>query len=117
MDIVRVVLSNAQAVTKAGTVYSNAFKVADQTGNSAVLITTTAGSITVTQQASYDNVTFYDVEDTAGTTLGSVVADMTVGTKYIIFSPVVARHIRFKIVEGDVAATAVTIKLINQTEE
>lgn len=103
-------LALALAVTKAGTSYSDSMNFSHASGFSAALITTTAGSITVTMQASEDDSTWYDVYDTDGTTvLGTVIAAMTVGTKYLQFDPVVAKYVRFKIVEGNIAATAVTI--------
>ena len=102
------------AVTRAGTVYSASVSVPRLTGFCSVLLTTTAGSVTVTQQCSLEGTTFYDAVDSDGNALGPVVAAMTVGTKYIQFAPVIAPYIRFKVVEGNVAALSITIDLISQ---
>ena len=79
----------------------------------AVLIASSAGSITVTQQISFDSGTnWYDIEDGAGTQTGLLVAAMTVGTKAASESLVYAPSTRFKIVEGGTAGTNVNIKLM-----
>lgn len=111
------VLATALAVAQAATVYSTALKTPHQLGFMSLLIVTTAGSITVTQQVSMDGTTFYDAVDSDGNALGAVVAAMTVGTKYIQFSPVLAPHIRFKIVEGNSAPTAVSLNLAHLKDE
>ena len=114
MDIKLKVLASAKAVTRDATVYSNSIELKAQTGVNSVLITSTAGSITVTQQVSVDGSTFYDVENKNGVSLGEVVSAMLVGTKYIAFEPAFGLYIRFKIVEADVAATAVTVTYLYQ---
>ena len=109
-------LAAEKSVAQAATGYSDSFRSDIANGFAAALIVSTAGSITVTMQASIDDSTFYDVVDSDGNALGAVVAAMTVGTKYIQFSPVIAPYIRFKIVEGNSALTLVTIYLINQDQ-
>lgn len=105
-------LADALAVTKAGTVYSNPLLCTFHKGFIGLRITTTAGSVTITQQCSEDGVTYYDPVDQDGTALGAVVAAMTAGGKYIQYSPVISKFMRFKIVEGNVAALSATIKAI-----
>lgn len=108
-------LATALAVTKAGTSYTGSGSFETSAGYTAVLIVSTAGSITVTQQCSVDNSNWYDPVATDASALGAVCSALTVTTgTYIKFDPVVAPYIRFKIVEGNIAASAVTITLVNQ---
>lgn len=110
-------LANAQAVAQAATAYSSSLDFRGCVGNVALFIASTAGSVTISQQCSLDNVTFYDPEDTSGGALGVVRSALTVTTgKYVPFTPVLATWTRFKIVEGNVAATAVTLKCLFRTE-
>lgn len=107
-------LASALAVAKNATVYSSKVSVDDLAGHVAIQIVSTAGSVTITQQCSLDGTTFYDPTDTAGNALGQVVAAQTVTTGiYVIPDVVLAPYIRYKIVEGNVAATAVTINLVS----
>lgn len=110
------VLASAKACTQAGTVYSNSRTFHDCDGTATLKIASTAGSITITQQCSLDNTTFYDPETASGAS-GAVENAITVTTgRYISFTPVLAPYVRFKIVEANVAATAVTIELIYRVE-
>lgn len=111
------VLASAKAVTKAGTVYSNSRKFHDCDGTACLKIVSTAGSITVTQQCSLDDSTWYDPETAAGAA-GAVEDTITVTTgRYLSFTPVLCPYIRFKIVEGNVAASAVTLELSYRVEK
>lgn len=106
-------MASALAVTKAGTSYSSVLSAGDLAGHIGIRLITTAGSITVTQQCSLDGTTFYDPVDTSATALGQVVAAQTVTTGvYVVPDVVLAPYMRYKIVEGNVAATAVTINLV-----
>lgn len=110
-------VASALACGKSATVYSSPMAAEDFTGHVGMVLITTAGSITITQQCSIDNTTYYDPVDPDGTALGDVTSAETVTTgKYIIPDPVLAPFIRYKIVEGNVAATAVTIKMISQRD-
>lgn len=110
------VLMNAVTVAKNGTGYSNSRCFDDCDGTATVKLISTAGSITITQQCSIDDVNWYDPETAAGAA-GAVEATVTVTTgKYISYTPVLAPFIRFKIVEGNVAATVVTLELIYRVE-
>jgi hypothetical protein len=106
-------LASALACGKAATVYTNSRRFDDFDGDSAAcFIASTAGSITVTQQCSNDGKNFYDPED-ATAAKGAVEDALTVTTgRYIQFTPVICKFIRFKIVEADSAAAAVTLDLI-----
>jgi hypothetical protein len=106
-------LANAKSVDKAATVYSVSVRSRLSKGYSAVLISSTAGSIAVSLQTSLDNVNFYDAVDTDGTAIGGVCSALTVTTgTYIQFPSVVSDYVRFKIIEGNAAATVVTIDLL-----
>jgi hypothetical protein len=110
-------VSKAQAVAQNATGYSSSVDFRGCVGNAAMVIISTAGSITVTQQCSWDNITFYDPTDASGTAVGSVKAAQTVTTGiYIAFTPVLAPYARFKIVEGNSAATAVTLRFMWRAE-
>ena len=110
-------VASALACGKNATVHSSAMAAEDFTGHVGLLLVSTAGSVTITQQCSVDNVFYYDPVDPDGTALGEVTTAETVTTgKYIIPDPVMAPFIRYKIVEGDVAATAVTITVMSQRD-
>lgn len=117
-------LMNAEAVAKNDTHYTSPIKHDRMTGTSGVFIVSTAGSITVTQECSidYDDrnpdaANWYAPVDTSGTTLGSVAAAVTVTTgRWVSYTTILAPHIRFKVVEGNSAATSVTLKLVHQEE-
>lgn len=106
------VVGVAGAVAQNGTSYSESFAAAQVKGYNAMLVTSSAGSITVTQQCSLDNTNWYDPVDGLGSAVGQVAAAMTASTKYIQPDPVLAQYVRFKVVEGNVAATTVTIKVL-----
>jgi hypothetical protein len=99
------------------TKYSNSRRFHDCDGTACVLIVSTAGSITVTQQCSVDNVTWYDPETSAGAA-GAVEDTITVTTgRYLSYTPVLSPWIRFKVVEGGSAATNVTLTLAYRVEK
>jgi len=107
------VLSETIAVTQAGTLYSAAFETRKSAGTLIILISTSAGSITVTQQCGLtEDGTFYDPVSAAAAALGAITAaGFTVGTRYISISPVAAPWSRIKIVEANSAATSVVVKV------
>jgi len=99
-----------------GTVYSNSRVFHDCDGTACLKIISTAGSITITQQCSLDDVTFYDPEDADGA-VGAVEDTITATAgRYLSFTPVLAPFIRFKIVENGTAETAVTLELVYRVE-
>ena len=105
------------AVGQAATVYTTSSIFRITTGYAAVFITSSAGSITVSQQCSMNTIDWYDPIDSSTNILGLVCTALTVTTgTYIQFDPVISPYIRFKIIEGNVGATTVTIKLLLQEE-
>ncbi len=108
-------LMNAVAVNNT-TVYSNSRRFHDCDGTACLLIVSTAGSITVTQQCSTDNKTWYDPETAAGAA-GAVEDTITVTTgRYLSFTPVLCDWIRFKVVENGTASTNVSLTLAYRVE-
>jgi len=105
------------AVTLAGTLYSGGYKSDRCSGTVVLLITSSAGSITVSQQAgfTYDG-TYYDAVSAANAALGAIATGMTVGTRFISYSPVAAPWSRLKIVEANVEATTVVVNIYEVTE-
>ena len=104
-----------QTVTSGATVYTSIVPAARSNGDVALEIISSAGTLAITQQCSMDGKTWYDPQDGAGNALGAVIAAMTVGSKYIVPSAVVAPYIRYKLVEST-AETIVKIKLIFSEE-
>jgi len=114
--IMHEIVMSVGIVSKAGTVYSKSVPFYDCDGTACLRIVSTAGSITVTQQCSINNVDFFDPETSSGAA-GAVEDTITVTTgRYISFTPVMAPYVRFKVVEGDVAATVVTLELVKRME-
>ena len=110
-------LLTAYSVSQAGTVYSNTMDFSRCTGEVAVLITSTAGKITVTQQCSIDNKNWFDPYNSSGASVGMVCLNLTVTTgKYIAYTPVLSQYMRFKVVENNTAATVVNLTLLFQEQ-
>lgn len=110
-------LADSQAVAKAETTYTGSCKFRRCVGDAAVWVASTAGQVAISQQCSMDDVTWYDPVNASAAALGSVVAAQTVTTGvYISYTPVIADYIRYKIIEADVAATAVSLKLVFREE-
>lgn len=108
-------LMNAQAVGKAATAYSEAINFTRLTGEVAVLLRSTAGSINVTQQCSIDGKEWFDPANSGGASVGWVTIGQLVTTgRYIVYTPVMGTWVRYKVVENNVAATAVTLSLVFQ---
>ena len=106
-------MASAKAVAQAATVYSSSLASDNLAGHVGLELISTAGSVTITQQVSLDNTTFYDPVDSDGNALGQVITAQTVTTgRYIVPDVVLAPYIRYKITETNVASTVVTIKLV-----
>lgn len=105
------ILNETLAVAKAATKYSSAFNTGKNAGSLVILITTSAGSITVTTQCGLtEDGTFYDPVSAAAAALGAITAaGFTVGTRYVSIDPVAAPWTRIKIIEANSDATSVTI--------
>lgn len=110
-------LMSATAVARNATGYSDSCEFDGCTGSATLFIKTTAGNITVSQQCSTDNKSWSDPVDTSDNPLAVVRTGLTVTTGvYVAFTPALANYIRFKVVEANVAATAVTLKLSYRME-
>lgn len=115
LAIEKLVVGTAGAVAQNATEYSEVMVFSQSTGEVAVLLVTTAGSITVSQQCSTNNKDWYDPVDATGAAVGVVTTAEGVTTgKWIVYTPVMSEYIRFKVVENNTAATTVTIKIIVQ---
>ena len=112
-----IVLMSANTVANAATIYSSSYDANYATGFAAALVQLAGTSnVTITQQASIDNTTFYDVVNSAGSAQGAVLSAGT-GTApfYIQFSPVVAKYNRFKVVAGAASTVSITGIVSEQT--
>jgi hypothetical protein len=105
------------SVEKSGTGYSSQMDFRRCAGNAALFIVNTAGSLTISQQCSFDQKNWYDPTDSTGGSLGVVSGYLSPTTGvYIPFTPVLSPYIKFKVIENGTAATAVTIRLIYRLE-
>lgn len=108
-------LMTAEAVAQADTHYSSSVDFDRCNGNASLSVISTAGTVTVTQQCSLDDITWYDPISPAGTALGTLCTAKAATTGALIsYSPVLTPYIRFKVVETNTAPTVVTLKLIFQ---
>jgi len=117
MSIARVLtrnLSISQTVTASATGYTESLNFRAAKGYAAILYTEelAGSSVTITQQCSLDNVTFYDPTDADGTALGEVAAALT-ADRYTQFSPVIAPFIRFKVVAAAGQSSVFSMKLVS----
>ena len=115
------VLMSAVEVAVNDTHYSNSRKFHDCDGTACLKIISTAGDITITQQCSLDDVTWYDPETASGAA-GAVENAITVTSaagRYLSFTPVLCDYIRFKVAQGTggvTATTNVTLELLYRVE-
>lgn len=105
--------SAVSMTTAIGTYYSDPLEIRSCKGYAALLVTTSAGSLAITQELSLDGINFYTPYDTSGNDLGSIYAALTVGSKWIDFGPKIARYMRFKFVLTSANAT-VSARYIHQ---
>lgn len=97
------------------TLNTTSMRFKHSTGEVAILLENSAGSITVKQECSWDDRIWYVPVDQDGNALGDVVtAHTATADTYIVFSPVITKFIRFSVLENNSAATTVTIHLIFQ---
>jgi hypothetical protein len=110
-------LMAAKDVDKSGTIYSDSVDTKQASGPVGALLISTAGAISVNQEASKDNITFYDPINNQAAAQGVVCTGMTVTTgTWVTFTPVVTPYTRFKVVETGTAASKVSITYIIQEE-
>ena len=120
MHVARERLMDAVAtVVTSATVYSDSVAFRQTTGFAAIRVISTSaggGTVTITQQCSFDNKNWYEPIDTSGTALGTVYTALAATTgSWIVFSPQMAPYIRFKVVEGGTAdVTVFTLDLMFQ---
>jgi hypothetical protein len=115
--IARFELLPTTTVAQNSTVYTQSCQYDYNSGYAAVLFSSTAGSITVTQQVSKDNKFWYNPVDNTNTAVGVIAtaAGVTTG-RWVAYSPVLAPYVRFRIVENNVAATDVALSLVFQED-
>ncbi|MFA6100394.1 MAG: hypothetical protein WC750_06035 [Patescibacteria group bacterium] len=104
--------SSSGAVAQNATTYTIGVPFSFCEGFAAAIVTVSAGSVTISQQCSKDNISWFDAVDGTDTALGVVCTAMSAGTKYIQFDPVLSNFIRFKIVELNVASTTVGMQFL-----
>lgn len=96
-------------VSRNSTAYSNSH-LFTTVGFVHVILTSTGGSLTITQQGSFDNENWYDAYDPYGTLLGVVCTAQTITAgKYIQFEPLLSKYVRFKVVENNVGNSTVNL--------
>lgn len=70
-----------------------------------------ASNVTITQQCSSDNITWYDPIDSSGTALGQVCVGLT-ASSYIQPGLILAKNIRYKIVAAADSTVTITVNLV-----
>lgn len=84
-------------------------------GYAAGKLTSSAGSVTVTQQCASTKLgPWFDPVDYTNASLGSVASLMSAGTRYVQFNPVMSQFARFKVVEANVASTTFNMSVYYQ---
>ena len=104
------VISSAQTVLSGQTDYSNSIDTRIWGGFTSLelVLSGASPSVTVSQQCSNDNSTWYDPKDNANGALG-VIATGATASRFIQFSPVMSPYIRLKYVTA--ADTTITAKI------
>lgn len=102
-------ISNAQVITNPTTTFSNSVELIVWAGFAAIEVVSNTSTITITQQCSSDNVTWYDAVNASGTALGPV-ATGTTGALYVEFDPVLTKYFRLKYAPS--GSGTITAKLI-----
>ena len=110
-------LMDKVSIGQAGTAYTLSMPFDRCTGTVGVIFISTAGTITITQQCSPNDVTWYDPVDATPSAVGTVCTAKAVTTgTWTSYAPVLANFIRFKVVETNTAPTIVTLTLAFQEE-
>lgn len=102
-------ITNAQTLTNGVTSFSNSVEVNPWAGFACIEVVAMTATTAISQQCSSDNVNWYDPVDGFGNSLG-VVSTSTTGAKYIQYSPVLSKYIRYKYVPTGTGTA--TVKLI-----
>lgn len=109
-------LMNAVAAASGATLYSTSYNLMRGKGHGSVLITLSSAIVTVSQQCSVDNATFYNPLDPDGNALGTVYTSMS-DSSYIQADLVFAKYIRYKAIVNNTAGAGGTINLYSISEE
>jgi len=106
-------LATAKALSAGVTAYTNSFLADRMRGFVAaeIKVSGASPSVTITQQCSVDNTTWYDPTDATGAALGTVCTALT-ASGYRQVSPVICKYIRYKLVP--VNDTTLTYNLVSQ---
>lgn len=98
--------------TSAATYYSDKIPVKFSTGNSSLLVKTSAGSLAITVELSLNGDDWYTPYDTDGNDLGALVSALT-ADRWIVYNPQITLYKRFKFVLT-VANSTVSARYIQQ---
>ena len=110
--VIRKVLMSANAIAQAATEYSDSVAFDMCEGEMSLLVVSTAGTVTINQQASVDGTNFFDVVNANGTAQGTICTALAVTTgTYVTISPIMTPYTRFKVVETNTAPTVVTLTI------
>ena len=111
-------LMDAVSVTRNTTAYSLSMPFDRCTGTVIVIFLSTAGVVTITQECSLNDVTWYAPVDANAAVLGTICTSRAGGTTvyYTSYSPVMAPYIRYRVTETNTATTVVTLTLMFQEE-
>ena len=105
------------AIAQNATTYSAILRTDKSAGFTGMLLTVSAGSITVTQQCGLkDSGLFYDPVDADNLALGQVASLVGAETRWIAPLPILSPFTRFKIVEANVASATVTFTPLFQED-
>jgi hypothetical protein len=102
-------VSNAVTITNAVNSFSNSFEMIVWAGFAAIEVVSNTGTVTITQQCSTDNVTWYDPVDKTGAALGAIATALATSA-YIEFDPVVSKYVRLKY--APTGSGTITVKVI-----
>lgn len=107
----QVVVMSAVTVANGSTIFSSNYNGEYSTGSRAVFINIAgSSSVTITEQASVDGTTFYDVVSGTGGALGAVCSTLTTTTGvFVVYTPTFALHNRLKVVAGAASTVSLTV--------
>ena len=109
MYIGKATLLESVAVLQGTTAYTRSH-LFTTSGYCHVILTSTGGSLTITQQGSFDETNWYDAVNPYNEPLGLVcTAQGVTSGKYIQYPPLLSKYVRFKIVENNVGNSTVTL--------
>lgn len=107
------VVMSSQTVANGASIFSSSYSGSYANALSGVLVKLTgSGTVTINQQCSFDDTTYYDAVDGTGTALGAVCTALTsTAGVYVGYTAVSAPFKRFKIVAA--ANSTVSISVIS----